>query len=66
MAIANEPSRKIAPESLSHEETIEFLLKLLKRIIKSAEMLKSLSRINDFKTIIGNLWKFMDKEPSKK
>lgn len=36
MAIANDPSRKIAPESLSHEETIEFLMKLLKRIIKSS------------------------------
>lgn len=61
MVISNEPSRKIAPESLTQEETSEFLIKTLKRVSKSAEMIRSLSRIQEFRVAIGQLSKNMER-----
>ena len=42
MAIAKD--RKLTPEALSQDDTVEFLIKTIKKVPKSGDMIKILSK----------------------
>jgi|JI6StandDraft_1071083.scaffolds.fasta_scaffold172180_2 hypothetical protein len=49
--------RKITPETMSQEETVNLLIKIIKRVTRSSEMMRLLARNQDFR----DGWTRMDK-----
>lgn len=50
-------AKKLPPESLSPEETLEFLLDTMRRVNKSSEMIKLLNRSVEFVELLRNIEK---------
>ncbi len=50
--------RKITPETMSQEETVNLLIKIIKRVTRSSEMMRLLARNQDFR----DGWTRMDKQ----
>lgn len=49
--------RKITPETMSQEDTVNFLIKTIKRVNRSADMLRILSRHTEFREGIARIEK---------
>ncbi len=59
LAIAKD--RKLTPEALSQDDTVEFLLKTIKRVPKSLDMIKILSKNEEFRDGLYRVDKAIDK-----
>jgi hypothetical protein len=53
-------TRKLPPESLSPNETLEFLFETMRRVSKSAEMIKLLNKSSEFMELIRSIDKRKD------
>ena len=48
-------SKKLPPESLSPDETVEFLLETMRRVNRSSEMIRLLSKSSEFIELIKHI-----------
>ncbi len=53
--------RKLTPQSLSQEDTVEFLVKTIKRVPKSTDMIEMLSKCDDFREGIRKVERAIEK-----
>ncbi len=59
MAIAKD--RKLTPETFSQDDTVEFLVKTIKRVPKSSDLIKILSKNEEFRDGLYRVDKAIDK-----
>ena len=59
MAIAKD--RKLTPETFSQDDTVEFLVKTIKRVPKSVDLIKILSKNEEFRDGLYRVDKAIDK-----